>query len=103
MGRTYIAVGLCTRHAVELIPRQVCIVAAVDEIVGQWVVEINWRYRGRGAGCWRAHVFEEFVLMRGFCELIALFRRKLTLARGKRLEVAEDEWGEVLKGVWLRR
>ncbi len=43
MGRTYIAVGLCTRHAVELIPCQVCIVAAVDEIVGQWVVEINWR------------------------------------------------------------
>lgn len=34
-----------TRLAVELIPRQVCVVAAVDEIIGNWMAEIDWPRR----------------------------------------------------------
>lgn len=36
-------VGICARDTVELIPRQICIVTAVDEIIRKRIAKINWR------------------------------------------------------------
>ena len=56
-------VGICARDTVELIPRQVCIVTAVDEIIRKRIAEINWCSGIGDAGDGGAHVFEEFVVV----------------------------------------
>lgn len=67
--KTYMLVGFCTRHAVQLIPRQICVMAAVDEVVRDWVTEI---YGRRGVGRVRGgrfDVLEELVIERRLCKL----------------------------------
>ena len=56
-------VGICARDTVELIPCQVCIVTAVDEITRKRITEINWRSGIGDVGGGGAHVFEEFVVV----------------------------------------
>ena len=57
-------VGICARDTVELIPRQIRIVTAVDEIIRKRIAKINWRSGIGDVGGGGAHVFEEFVVVR---------------------------------------
>ena len=40
-----VCICICTRFTVELITRQIGVVAAVDVVIGQRIAEVNWRRR----------------------------------------------------------
>ena len=75
-------VSIRTRYAIQLIPRQIGIMATVDEVVVQRVIEINgfgWGARIRGRG---GDVGEEFVVVGRQGELMELSRWEVALAGG---------------------
>ena len=56
-------ISIRTRYAIQLIPCQIGIVATVNEVVVQRVIEINWLCRGariRGGG---GDIGDEFVVI----------------------------------------
>ena len=74
-------ISIRTRYAIQLIPCQICIMATVDEVVVQRVIEINrfgWGGRIRGGG---GHVGEEFVVVGRQGELMELGRWEEANAR----------------------
>ena len=71
-GGTYISVGRSTGLTVELVPREIGIVATVDEVVGERVGQIDGCRGRRGARGPRAHVLEELIVVRWGREFLSL-------------------------------
>ncbi len=87
-------ISIRTRHAIQLIPRQIGIMATVDEVVVQRVIEINrlgWGVRIRGGG---GDVGEEFVVVGRQGELMELGRWEEANAGGDGRKIGLDFGGE---------
>ena len=87
-------ISIRTRYAIQLIPRQIGIMATVDEVVVQRVIEINrfgWGAGIRGGG---GDVGEKLVVMGRQGELMELGRWEKTNAGGDGRKVGLDFGGE---------
>lgn len=87
-------VSIRTRYAIQLITRQIRIMATVDEVVVQRVVEVNLFSRGGRIGGGGGHVRKEFVVVGRQGELMELGRWEEANARRDGRKVGLDFGGE---------